>query len=480
MTIRTIAATLDINKRRWDLPFIEAIQGDFNSLKLQVSVIEDGIPVDLTGWTQTFFVALDNQHYVKDTTGIQASAEDLKSGRFDYVFVKEAFAVPGEMETARFILEDSEGTMLTGMPRFTYTVRADPAQGKVIAKTFDSDYEKFKDEIKEMMQDSLDNSAKALDDSQKAVDNANNALQKVEDGFADANNRLEALENDIDDQQNVKVGGSTMTGALNNTKSFNLQYGALKHYIGAQTAGTVVTIKLGSITGTATPYDASFDITVGSGEGISQDGYVIDPVTTSSAYVTGVVPIDTVKSCSVINGKEKYAQNTTKATNTLAIKQDKKQGILSAGSAIDIQTPQFTLNQKTIETSEGAQAKADKALNDAKSLLKKGDKVTLGLADGYTAGTDGGCWYQVADIGGFKIVTIHAGASGKFDSGIYTVVNKDLVPSALLPPTNIRSGAAGTGARSGIFEINTSGQLKLGHNLTSAPTWMEGIITYIL
>lgn len=473
MTIRTIAATLDINKRRWDLPFIEAIQGDFNSLKLRVTVIEDGKPVDLTDWTQTFFVALDNQHYVKDTTGIQAAAGDLKSGRFDYVFVKEAFSVPGEMETARFILEDSKGTMLTGMPRFTYTVRADPAQGKVVAQTFDSDYEKFKDEIKEMMQDSLENSAKALEDSQHAIENANQALQEVENGFNTANDRLEALEKDIDNQQNVKIGGSTMSGALNNTDSFNLQYGALKHYIGAQPTGTVITLKLGSVEGTSTPYDISFDITVGSGKGVSQGNYMIYPMDEKTAYVTGIVPIDTVKSLTVINGVEKYAQSTTSPVNALEIKKDEKRSVFAANEAIDIQTPQFALNSKSVETEEGAQAKIN-------SALSKGDKVTLALVDGYTVGNDGGSWYQVANIGDFKIVTIHAGATGKFDSGVYTAVNKELIPEEIRPVTNLRSGAAGTGARAGIFEINTNGQLKLAHNLTSSPTWLEGIITYIL
>lgn len=473
MTIRTIAATLDINKRRWDLPFIEAIQGDFNSLKLRVTVIEDGKPVDLTDWTQTFFVALDNKHYVKDATGIQANADDLKSGRFDYVFVKEAFSVPGEMETARFILEDSEGTMLTGMPRFTYTVRADPAQGKVKAETFDSDYTKFKEEIKEMMKESLDNSAKALEDSQHAVDNANQALEEVEIGFNNANDRLEALEKDIDNQQNVKIGGSTMSGALNNTDSFNLQYGALKHYIGAQSVGTVITVKLGSVEGPTTPYDVSFDITVGSGSGATQDNYTIDPIDEKTSYVTGAVPISTVKSLTVINGVEKYAQGTASTVNALEIKKDGKQSVFEADQALDIQTPKLTLNSKSVETTAGAQAKID-------SALSKGDKVILALADGYTAGTSGGCWYQLVELNSIKIVTVHIGAMGSLGKGAYDTVNKDLLPEEVRPSTMLRSGAGGTGGRAGICQIHTNGTLSLTHFLDSAPTWLEGVITYIL
>lgn len=424
MTIRTIAATLDINKRRWDLPFIEAIQGDFNSLKLRVTVIEDGKPVDLTDWTQTFFVALDNQHYVKDTTGIQADAGDLKSGHFDYVFVKEAFSVPGEMETARFILEDSAGTMLTGMPRFSYTVRADPAQGKVIAKTFDSDYEKFKDEIKELMQDSLDNSAKALEDSQHAIKNANQALQEVENGFSDANSRLADLENDINNQQNVKKvdTASWQKYPDTNENGLPLSFPITDFY------------DLFNNTGNRTAFDALNMTNKPPG------GQYFDVDVFRRTKTTGhAFAVDMVSNVAYLISK----------------------------------TSKGWTDWSQLETTKGAQSKINKALT-------KGDKVTLALADGYTVGNDGGSWYQVAKIGDFKIVTIHAGASGKFDSGVYTTVNKDLIPEELLPPTNLRAGAAGMGARAGIFEINTNGQLKLAHNLTSSPTWLEGIITYIL
>ncbi|EDN9201688.1 BppU family phage baseplate upper protein [Listeria monocytogenes] len=140
--LRKINATLDLNRKSWSIERIEAIQGDIDSLTLAVRIVSDGKGMNLTDYTPTFAVVLPGtSEYVIDDLHFDISR--LSEGYFEYTFVKEAFSVPGVCDTARFILQKKDKTELSGMPRFTYYVEKDPLQGKVIAESYISDFERL-------------------------------------------------------------------------------------------------------------------------------------------------------------------------------------------------------------------------------------------------------------------------------------------------------------------------------------------------
>ncbi|HAM2152013.1 TPA: BppU family phage baseplate upper protein [Listeria monocytogenes] len=140
--LRKINATLDLNRKSWSIERIEAIQGDINSLTIAARIVLDGKGMNLTDYTPTFAVVLPGTNeYVIDDLHFDISR--LSEGYFEYTFVKEAFSVPGVYDTARFILQKADKTELSGMPRFTYYVEKDPLQGKVVAESYISDFERL-------------------------------------------------------------------------------------------------------------------------------------------------------------------------------------------------------------------------------------------------------------------------------------------------------------------------------------------------
>ncbi|EOW7056744.1 BppU family phage baseplate upper protein [Listeria monocytogenes] len=140
--LRKINATLDLNRKSWSIERIEAIQGDINSLTIAARIVLDGKGMNLSDYTPTFAVVLPGTNdYVIDDLHFDTSR--LSEGYFEYTFVKEAFSVPGVYDTARFILQKADKTELSGMPRFTYYVEKDPLQGKVIAESYISDFERL-------------------------------------------------------------------------------------------------------------------------------------------------------------------------------------------------------------------------------------------------------------------------------------------------------------------------------------------------
>ncbi|EDN9649110.1 DUF2479 domain-containing protein [Listeria monocytogenes] len=140
--LRKINATLDLNRKSWNIERIEAVQGDIDSLMIAVQIVENGKLKDLTDYKPTFAVVLPGTvKYVIDDLHFDTSR--LSEGYFEYTFVKEAFSVPGVYDTARFILQKADKTELSGMPRFTYYVEKDPLQGKVIAESYISDFERL-------------------------------------------------------------------------------------------------------------------------------------------------------------------------------------------------------------------------------------------------------------------------------------------------------------------------------------------------
>ncbi len=322
--VRPIPYRLDLNTAVRANPRIVGTVGDKDSLTLEVTLTVNSVPFDLTGWSVYFKALLpDDEHYVLDDSTIIDS--DPTTGKFTYTFVQEAFSFPGTVYNAKFMLtKGSTPDQITHSFDFNYQVKADPIQGKMEASSFVSDYERFKEEIKEMMQDSLTNSTKALEDSQNAVELS-----------AKAEAELAEIRDEIAKSGYVSKTGDNMSGALNldAQEALNVRYGNLRHYIGAQTAGTVVRIYFAKVWGEWNEY---LEVTVGGDSAKSSDGlFGLNAIPASTSYATGWAPADYVASKSVINGVEKTANKTITPTNAISVKREGQQAKLLGNIQVD-------------------------------------------------------------------------------------------------------------------------------------------------
>lgn len=195
---------------------IEAIQSDENSLTLAVQIVESGLRKDLTNYKPTFAVVLPKtSEYVIDDLHFNDSR--LSEGYFEYTFVKEAFSVPGVCDTARFILQNEAGTELSGMPRFTYYVERDPLQGKVVAESYVSDFERLEQLISEveteikMLHDEVTSESARLDSEITGLD------AKIDAETSKLQIEADDLQQQFDSfnpSQFVKKIGDILTGSL--------------------------------------------------------------------------------------------------------------------------------------------------------------------------------------------------------------------------------------------------------------------------
>lgn len=194
--VRPIPYQIDLNTRIRTNPRIVATVGDKDSLTLQVSLTVNGNEFDLTGWKVYFKALLPNQeNFVLDDS---VSIKNAKTGSFEYTFNTAAFSVPGQVKDAMFMLaKGDKPDQIVHSFYLTYEVKNDPTIGYLQAESFVSDYERFKDELKDMMQDSFDAANQAIEDSQHAIDNAAQAVSDFNTGLTAANTRLTTLNNQI-------------------------------------------------------------------------------------------------------------------------------------------------------------------------------------------------------------------------------------------------------------------------------------------
>ncbi|MBC1272698.1 BppU family phage baseplate upper protein [Listeria booriae] len=132
-----------------------------------------------------------------------------------------------------------------------------------------------------------------------------------------AREQLEIYLTQLSTYQALLRNGDTATGTLNSTAeaAFNVSFGYLRHYIGAQTAGTVVRIYIGY----AGHWGNFVDVVVGDTSPTVGENFFIDPITPLTTYATGVAQTDVTRTRSVINGVEKTASNTVSVKNSLEI-----------------------------------------------------------------------------------------------------------------------------------------------------------------
>ncbi|MBC1631848.1 BppU family phage baseplate upper protein [Listeria welshimeri] len=214
--LRRVKATLDLNRKSWNIERIEAIQGDIDSLTLEIQIVDSGKIPDLSEYVPTFAVVLPGTtEYVIDNLHFDTSK--MNEGYFEYTFVKEAFSVAGTYDTARFILQNEAGTELSGMPRFTYYVEKDPLQGKVVAESYVSDFERLEALIHDVELE-IDSLHTEID---KESARLNTEIEKIDAKIDTETSKLQSEADDLQQQfdninpeQFVKKSGDILTGAL--------------------------------------------------------------------------------------------------------------------------------------------------------------------------------------------------------------------------------------------------------------------------
>lgn len=309
MPLRTIDLTLDIDHKQYYYPAIELVQGDNLSLQINVTVLQAGKPIDLTGYTVSFFANFPGtKEFVSDSQNVVTSATGLKAGQFSYIFPMQASQVPGNYTAARFNIISADGVEISKMSRFQYFVEADAAEGAVEAETWVSDFAALLDAIQKMEQQ--------YDESVAEINQAILSAQNVQSGLE---SKMQTLREEIAQSGYLSKTGDTMNGelVLAAPTGASLAYGSLRHYCGVQAAGTVIGVYFARVWGEWGEY---LEVKVGGGSVTSSDGlFWLDAMTPSTTYITGGAPAGYVASKSVINGVEKTANQTIQTQTVFAV-----------------------------------------------------------------------------------------------------------------------------------------------------------------
>ena len=111
MTVKNYV--LDINKTSLQHPSIVLRQDDYNIYTINISVTENGTPVDLGSYTLNFLGITPAGAKIIDSKNFITNAGDLKNGKFSYKFPKEAAGSKGVYDVAYFRLKTTSGATST-------------------------------------------------------------------------------------------------------------------------------------------------------------------------------------------------------------------------------------------------------------------------------------------------------------------------------------------------------------------------------
>ena len=111
MTVKNYV--LDINKTSLQHPSIVLRQDDYNIYTVNISVTDNGTPVDLGSYTLNFLGITPAGAKIIDSKNFITTAGDLKSGKFSYRFPKEAAGSKGVYDVAYFRLSTTSGATST-------------------------------------------------------------------------------------------------------------------------------------------------------------------------------------------------------------------------------------------------------------------------------------------------------------------------------------------------------------------------------
>lgn len=111
MTVKNYV--LDINKTSLQHPSIVLRQDDYNIYTINISVTDNGTPVDLGSYTLNFLGITPAGAKIIDSKNFITNAGDLKNGKFSYKFPKEAAGSKGVYDVAYFRLKTTSGATST-------------------------------------------------------------------------------------------------------------------------------------------------------------------------------------------------------------------------------------------------------------------------------------------------------------------------------------------------------------------------------
>lgn len=111
MTVKNYV--LDINKTSLQHPSIVLRQDDYNIYTVNISVTENGVPVNLGSYTLNFLGITPAGAKIIDSENFITTAGDLAVGKFSYRFPKEAAGSKGVYDVAYFRLKTTSGATST-------------------------------------------------------------------------------------------------------------------------------------------------------------------------------------------------------------------------------------------------------------------------------------------------------------------------------------------------------------------------------
>lgn len=111
MTVKNYV--LDINKTSLQHPSIVLRQDDYNIYTVNISVTENGVPVNLGSYTLNFLGITPAGAKIIDSENFITTPADLAVGKFSYKFPKEAAGSKGVYDVAYFRLKTSSGATST-------------------------------------------------------------------------------------------------------------------------------------------------------------------------------------------------------------------------------------------------------------------------------------------------------------------------------------------------------------------------------
>ena len=111
MTVKNYV--LDINKTSLQHPSIVLRQDDYNIYTVNISVTENGTPVNLGSYTLNFLGITPAGAKIIDGDNFITTPADLAAGKFSYKFPKEATGSKGVYDVAYFRLKTTSGATST-------------------------------------------------------------------------------------------------------------------------------------------------------------------------------------------------------------------------------------------------------------------------------------------------------------------------------------------------------------------------------
>ncbi|MBC2369382.1 BppU family phage baseplate upper protein [Listeria booriae] len=292
---------------------------DVKTARLIFKLTKDNVAMPLSG--------LDAHIYLTGTTLKSESKAEINkdTSTVSYVLSNEEIKHYGPVQ-AELYLRYTNGQTLS-VHKFHFTI--DQALIDQDVEIIDHVYNASIEELMHEYRDKFDNLEVELN---RQLEEVKTELDQTQSLAGTTRQEVESYKALLEANLALKKTGDIATGTINNTSesAYTVSYGYLRHYIGAQPAGTVVRIQIGMATNNWGKY---VDVVVGGTEIIGDKEFCIFPISPTTTYATGIAPVGTIWTKSVINGVEKLASNTVNLKSAVESGRSKDIGFLRINGA---------------------------------------------------------------------------------------------------------------------------------------------------